>query len=221
MYTFDFSVVSSNWNVFFEGALLTLQISIVSMAAGLAIALVTLLARTSKNWLLQGAARAYIEIIRNTPFLLQLFFFFFGLPSLGVRMSPNVAAFVALSLNGGAYAAEILRGGVLSVDKGQREAGFALGLSQFQIFRYIILTPAMRAIYPALTSQFVLLLLTSSIIASISANELTSMAQALDSVTFRSFEIYFVVTLIYLGMSLTLIQIFKRAQLWLFAYPLK
>ncbi len=219
MYEFDFSVVSDNIDVFWRGALLTLQISVLSMAAGLAVALVTLMARTSRFKALRVLAKAYVEIIRNTPFLLQLFFFFFGLPSLGIKMSPNVAAFVALSMNGGAYAAEILRGGVLSIDKGQSEAGFALGLSPLQIFRYVILKPAMRAIYPALTSQFVLLLLTSSIVASISANELTSLAQALDSVTFRSFEIYFVVTLIYLAMSLAFIQVFKRLQRVLFAYP--
>jgi polar amino acid transport system permease protein len=219
VYEFDFSVVFENLDVFVRGALLTLQISCTAMIAGLAVALVTLLARTSRSGVLRWLAGAYIEVIRNTPFLLQLFFFFFGLPSLGVKMSANVAAFVALTINGGAYAAEILRGGVLSIDRGQREAGRALGLTPFQVFRYIVLKPAMRATYPALTSQFVLLMLTSSIVASISASELTSMAQALDSVTFRSFEIYFVVTLIYLAISLLLIQFFKRLQRILFPYP--
>ncbi len=219
MYQFDFGVVFENWDVFMRGTMLTLKISALASVAGFVVALVTLLARLSSSRLLNGVARAYIELVRNTPFLLQLFFFFFGLPSLGIQMGPDTAALVALAMNGGAYMAEILRGGVLSIDKGQREAGFVLGLSRLQIFCYIILTPALRAIYPALASQLVLLLLTSSIVASIAAAELTSLAQALDSVTFRSFEIYFVVTVIYLCLSLALIQITKRLQHLFFAYP--
>ena len=149
-------------------------------------------------------------MIRNTPFLLQLFFFFFGLPSLGVKMSANVAAFVAMTINGGAYAAEILRGGVLSIDRGQREAGRALGLTPFQVFRYIVLKPAMRATYPALTSQFVLLMLASSVTSQISAEELTAVANYIQSDTYRAFETYILVAIVYIILSLVM-----RAGFWL------
>ncbi|WP_108659522.1 amino acid ABC transporter permease [Acuticoccus kandeliae] len=218
-YEFDFSVVWDNYGLLLDGALMTLRLSALSMIAATIIALLTLQARSSRVALLRWIAIGYIEIIRNTPFLLQLYFFFFGLPSLGVRMSPNTAALVALALNGGAYAAEIMRGGVASIAKGQWEAGFALGLRPLQIFRYVILTPAMRAIYPALTSQFILLLLTSSIASAISASELTAVAQRLDSVTFRSFEIYFAATALYLIMSSVFTRIFNVLDRILFSYP--
>ncbi len=218
-YEFDFSVVWDNYGLLLDGALMTLRLSALSMIAATVIALLTLQARSSRVALLRWIAIGYIEIIRNTPFLLQLYFFFFGLPSLGVRMSPNTAALVALALNGGAYAAEIMRGGVASIAKGQWEAGFALGLRPLQIFRYVILTPAMRAIYPALTSQFILLLLTSSIASAISASELTAVAQRLDSVTFRSFEIYFAATALYLIMSSVFTRIFNVLDRILFSYP--
>ena len=218
-YQFDFSVVWDNMGLLLDGALMTLQLSALSIMAATVIAIITLQARTSRFRLVRWIAIAYIEIIRNTPFLLQLYFFFFGLPSLGIRMNPNTAALVALALNGGAYAAEIMRGGVASIGRGQWEAGFALGLKPLQIFRYVIFTPAMRAIYPALTSQFILLLLTSSIASAISASELTAVAQRLDSVTFRSFEIYFVATAMYLIMSSIFTRIFNLLDRILFSYP--
>lgn len=220
-YIFDFSVVWDNMGLLLDGALMTLRLSGLSMMAATVVAVITLQARTSRFALARWVAIGYIETIRNTPFLLQLYFFFFGLPSIGVRMSPNTAALVALTLNGGAYAAEIMRGGVISIGKGQWEAGFALGLRPLQIFRYVIFTPAMRAIYPALTSQFILLLLTSSIAAAISASELTAVAQRIDSVTFRSFEIYFAATVIYLLISSMFVRIFNLLDRVLFSYPIQ
>lgn len=220
-YQFDFGVVWENWSVLGRGALLTLQICAVSMLAAMVIALCVLGLRRSHLVPLRWLAMAYIELVRNTPFLLQLYFFFFALPSLGVRLSPNTAAFLALSMNGGAYAAEIIRGGVEAIPKGQWEAGLALGLRRLQVFRLIILMPALRTIYPALTSQFILLLLTSSVVAAISASELTSAAQALDSVTFRSFEIYFTVTALYLAMSWSFSRLFAWLSPRLFPYPVR
>lgn len=220
-YQFDFSPVWQNWNIFVTGTIDTLVIVVVSMALALCIALPTVLARLSRHRTLSALAGAYIEIIRNTPFLLQLYFFFFGLPAAGISMTPDVAAILALALNGGAYAAEIIRGGMLAVEAGQKEAGFALGLSRLMIYRYIILKPALRAIYPALTSQFILLFLASSVISAISASDLTSAAEMLDSTTFRSFEIYFCVTAIYLILSSLFARAFNRLGNRLFAYPVK
>jgi len=132
---------------------------------------------------------------------------------------PSTAAVAGLALNFGAYGSEILRGGVEAIDKGQREAGIALGLKPLQVFRHVILKPALRIVYPSLASQFILLLLTSSVVSSISANELTYQAQTLETTTFRSFEIYFVVWLIYLAMSFLLSRILDWIGKIAFPYP--
>ncbi|MGV6875550.1 amino acid ABC transporter permease [Pseudochelatococcus sp. B33] len=218
-YQFDFGVILKNYDILLEGTWLTIQLSVIAMTCGLAIALTMVIARRSGFPPAEMIAVAYVEIVRNTPFLVQIFLFYFGLPTLGIRMSPNTAAIVALSINVGAYATEIIRGGVDSIDRGQVEAGLATGLRPLQVFRYIILKPAMRAIYPALTSQFILIMLTSSVVASISANELTYVAQTLETMTFRSFEIYFVVTAIYLILTFLLSRIFDLIFKVVFAYP--
>ncbi len=220
-YRFDFSVILESWPRLLEGCWLTLWLSAVSMALALCIAVALVLARRSGIRPLQWIARTFIEIIRNTPFLVQVFFLFFGLPSLGISMTAGTGAIIALALNGGAFCAEIIRGGVDAIHRGQVEAGAALGLHPLQVFRYIIFRPAMRIIYPALSGQFILLLLTSSIVSSISAEELTSIAQQLESTTFRSFEIYVTVTLLYLVMSTIFAQIFKVIGRYYFSYPVK
>ena len=151
---------------------------------------------------------AFVEVVRNTPFLVQIFFIFFALPMMGMRLNPTVTAIIALAINGGAYAIEIIRGGVDSIHKGQIEAGLALGLHKAQVFRLIVLKPALRAIYPSLTSQFIMLTLTTSVCTSIAAYELTSVAQIIESDTFRSFEVYFTITLMYLVISWMMMRMF-------------
>jgi polar amino acid transport system permease protein len=167
------------------------------------------------RWLIN----AYIELIRNTPFLVQLFFFYFALPALGVRWSAHTAALAAMVVNLGAYATEIIRAGIESIPKGQIEAGLALNLNAVDIFRFVILKPALRAIYPALTSQFILLMLASSVVSAISADDLTSVAANLQSQTFRSFEIYIVVAVIYLVLSLLFSALFRLIQQRWLSYP--
>ena len=139
----------------------------------------------------------YVEFIRNTPFLIQLYFVFFALPHFGLRLGPNAAALLAMVINLGAYASEIVRAGIESVPEGQIEAGRSLGLRRFAIIRFIVLFPALKAVYPALTSQFVLLLLGSSIVSAIAAEELTAVGNTINSQTFRSFEIYTIITIMY------------------------
>ncbi|MDI1246905.1 MAG: amino acid ABC transporter permease, partial [Rhodoferax sp.] len=149
----------------------------------------------------------------------QLFFFFFALPAIGLRWSPYTAALTAMVINLGAYATEIIRSGIESIPKGQIEAGLALSLRPLQVFRLIILKPAMRAIFPALSSQFILLMLSSAVVSAISADDLTSVAANLQSQTFRSFEIYIVVTLIYLALALAFSGIFRLIQRRALSYP--
>jgi polar amino acid transport system permease protein len=127
---------------------------------------------------------------------------FFGLPSLGLRLSAGQAAVIALTVNLGAYATEIVRAGIEAIHKSQIEAGLSLGLSRLQVFRYVVLFPALKVIYPALASQFILLMLATSIVSLIAAEDLFHMAAFLESRTFRSFEIYLVVTGLYLALAL-------------------
>ena len=151
---------------------------------------------------------------------MQIFFIYFGLPSLGLSFRPDVAALIALVVNVGAYGTEIIRAGIESIRRGQIEAGIALGLKPHQIFRYIILKPALRTVYPALTSQFIFLMLTSSVVSVISANDLAAAGNDIQSQTFASFEVYLVVTAMYLVMSTTLSAIFTAIQRAAFRYPL-
>jgi polar amino acid transport system permease protein len=217
-YQFQFGDVFASWEDLLDGAWMTTQLSGTAMLIGLAVAVVCAMAKTSGPRPLRWLVNAYVEIIRNTPFLVQIFLIFFGLPSLGLRLSPWQAALIAMVVNVGAYATEIIRAGIESIHKGQVEAGMALGLGKLQVFRYVVLIPALRAVYPALTSQFILLMLTSSVVSAISAEELTSIANDIQSQTFRSFEIYIVVTVMYLVMSLMFSALFTGIYRALFAY---
>ncbi|MDI6025293.1 amino acid ABC transporter permease [Corticibacterium sp. UT-5YL-CI-8] len=220
-YTFDFGTLLPYWPQLLYACLLTLWLASTAVVCGFIIGIITVLARRSGVKVLRAIALSYIEIIRNTPFLVQVFFIFFGLPTVGISFTPWTAAFIALSLNCGAFSAEIIRGGVDAIPRGQFEAGAALGLTPLQVFRYIILKPALRVIYPALSGQFILALLTTSIVSSISAEELTSTAQLIDSDLFRSFEIYIVVTLLYLVLATIFSTIFKGIDRVFFSYPIK
>ena len=200
-YVFQFGVVTDHIGELLLGAWLTIQLTAASMAAGLAIGILGALAKTARAAPLRWVVEVYVEAIRNTPFLVQLLFVFLGLPTLGIRLDADTAAFLAMSVNVGAYAVEIVRAGIEAVPKGQIEAGIALGLGRFQIFRHIVLVPALHTVYPALTSQFVFMLLSSSLVSQISAHDLTYAANILQSTTYRSFEIYFAVTIMYLMLA--------------------
>lgn len=197
-YQFQFNVIWQHWPLFLEGVLLTIQITAIATALGLVIGTIMAGLQLMKNRAISGIIQAYIEVIRNTPFLVQLFFVFFGLPTLGLKLQAGHAALIALTINIGAYATEIVRAGIEEISKGQIEAGRSLGLSGLQIFTHVILKPALMTVYPALTSQFILIMLNSSVISVISAQELAYQAKFIQSRTFRSFEIYFFVTILYL-----------------------
>ena len=208
-YSFQFHDVFAAWPLLVRGTWITIQLSLTATAIGLAVAVLCAWAKTSGPAALRWIVNAYIELIRNTPFLVQLFFFFFGLPALGLRWSAHNAALVAMVVNLGAYATEIIRAGIQSIPRGQVEAGLALNLRPHQVFRHVILKPALRTIFPALTSQFILLMLSSAVVSAISADDLMSVAANLQSQTFRSFEIYIVVAVIYLVLTLVFSALFK------------
>lgn len=218
-YTFDFGAVLDRAPELLWGSLGTLGLALAGMLLALVIGIVGVVARTSKSEITRTPVIVFIEVVRNTPFLVQIFFIYFALPLMGIRLNPTVTAIIALGINGGAYAIEIIRGGVESVSRGQIEAGFALGLHKADVFRLIVLKPALRAIYPSLTSQFILLTLTTSVCTSIAAYELTSAAQRIESDTFRSFEVYFTVTAIYLVISSLMMGLFALISRHYFNYP--
>lgn len=220
MYHFDFAPVFANFDHLLGGAAVTMELSCGAMLVGLVISIVCAVAKTSRVAPLRWIVSIYVEAIRNTPFLIQIFFIYFGLPIVGISFNPNTAALIALLVNVGAYGTEIIRAGIESIQRGQVEAGIALGLKRFQVLRYIVLKPALRTVYPALTSQFIFLMLTSSVVSVISATDLAAAGNDINSQTFASFETYIVVTAMYLVMSSALSAFFSAIQRLAFRYPL-
>jgi polar amino acid transport system permease protein len=200
-YQFDFAALAPYWPDFIAGAIATVQMTVVAVAIGLVIGVLCAVARRSSHGWLRLIVGIYIEIVRNTPFIVQIFFIFFGLSSIGITMPVFFASVFAMVINVGAYTAEIVRAGMEAVHPSQIEAAEALGLSRFQIYRDIILMPSIERVYPALTSQFILMMLSTSITSQISAEELTGVANNIQSYTFRSFETYIVIALLYLAIT--------------------
>lgn len=220
-YTLDFTPVIDGLPSLLMACLGTFVLAIGGMMLAIVIGIGGVVLRSSPVAPMRWLVIAFVELIRNTPFLVQIFFIYFALPFIGIRLDPTPTAIIALGINGGAYAIEIIRGGVQSIPKGQTEAGLALGLHKAQVFRLIILKPALRAIFPSLASQFVLLTLTTSIASAISAYELTSVSQRIESDSFRSFEVYFTVTALYLVISWLMMRLFAFFSARYFAYPVK
>ena len=201
-YTFQFRDVFAQQDAIVDGLVLTLELSVGTILLGFAIGiLVAAVLVYGKPWA-RRIAGGYVEVIRNTPLIVQLFLIFFGLPSLGLKLDVITASVIALTINLGAYTAEIVRAGFESIPKSQIEAGISLGLTGPQVFRHVILLPALKNVYPSLTSQFVLMMLATSVVSQISAAELFHAGSIIQSRTFRDFEVYTVLALLYLGLSL-------------------
>lgn len=210
-YEFDYSSVLAHWPQFLEGAWMTIKLSFPATIIGFVFG--TLLAigrRDPRNWL-RRVCGAYVEAVRNTPLLVQVFLVFFGLATLGWKVSAFDAALISMVINVAAYSSEIMRAGMDSVQRGQIEAAECLGLTRAQIYWHVVILPSMEKVYPALTSQFVLLMLATSITSQISVEELTAMANTVQAETFRPFEAYIVVAIGYLVLSLLM-----RLGIWAF-----
>ncbi|MFT4002227.1 MAG: amino acid ABC transporter permease [Rhizobium sp.] len=184
-----------------DGLRLTVVLGIQSMILSVVIGVIGAVSRQYGAFPLRIVAVAYVELIRNTPLLVQIFVVFFTLPAIGLRLDPETAGLVALSANGGAYMTEIIRAGLVAIPKGQVEAAYALGLSGPQALRDVIGVPALKIIYPALVSQCVVMLLNTSICSQIAVNELTATVNTIDSNTFRSFELYVLLVVVYVALS--------------------
>ena len=189
-----------------KGLKITLNLTWISLILTYIIGLVTALMRLSNSLLARGIARVYLELTRNTPLLVQIFFMYFVVAPI-LDIDRFVAGVLALSLFEGSYASEIYRSGIVAVNKGQWEASYTLGLSTYQNYRYIILPQAIRRILPPLTSQAVSLIKDSSLVSVIAIYEMTMYANEIASETFLVFEIFFTIAAIYLVLTITLSQI--------------
>jgi len=201
MVQLDFLAVLSQWPALLRGAAFTLALTAVAAVAGVALGIACGWARAWGPAWLRAVVGTYVELIRNTPFIVQLFFIFFGLPSLGLRLTPELASVIAMIVNLGAYAAEIVRAGIDNTPRGQIEAARSLALTERQVFQWVILPPALARVWPALVSQIIIVMLGSAVCGQIAARELSYEANLIQSRNFRAFEAYIVATVIYLGLA--------------------
>jgi polar amino acid transport system permease protein len=216
-YQLDFSVLAEYSGLLLKGVGVTLGLTTIAATLGIALSIGgAATARWGLKWA-RALVALYVELIRNTPFIVQLFFVFFGLPSLGLQLSALQAAVLAMTINLTAYSIEIVRAGIEAVASGQREAGLALGVGPATVFFWVILPQAIANVYPALVSQIVITMLESAVVSQIAVTDLTHVADFIQSRTYRAFETYFAITLVYLAMSVCLRWLFARAGRRLFA----
>jgi polar amino acid transport system permease protein len=206
-YQFDFIPVLQNADLLLRGALFTLELTAIGTLLGVSVGIVGAIVRAWKIQPFSAIFGVYVELIRNTPFLVQLFFIFFGLPSLGLQISEWQAAVLAMVINLGAYSTEIIRAGIQAIPRGQLEASAALAMTRFETFRYVVLVPALGKVWPALSSQIIIVMLGSAVCSQIATEELSFAANFIQSRNFRAFETYIITTLIYLCMALLIRQL--------------
>jgi polar amino acid transport system permease protein len=203
-YQLDFGALLQYLGLFLEGTAVTLGLTAVASFFGIAIGIGGAATYRSKCAWCRKLVAAYVELIRNTPFIVQMFFFFFGLPSMGLRLSALQAAALAMTVNLAAYAIEIMRAGLEAVPMGQSEAGRSLGLRPLLIFVMIVLPQALANVYPALVGQITITMLESAVVSQIAVVDLTHVADFIQSRNFRSFETYLIVTVMYLALAIAL-----------------
>lgn len=188
--------------VLMDGFILTLSISFISIVLGSLLGLLIAVTRSLAPRWAQWPFVAYVEVIRNTPLLVQLLIIFLGLPAMGIRLSPFESSILGLTINTAAYCSEIFRAGIDATHKSQIEAGLSLGLSPVQVAQYVIVPPAAAKVWPALVSQCVLLTLASSVCSFISLEEISGSAYTIQSATFLTLEVYLIIGAMYLALSM-------------------
>ncbi|MHB1669939.1 MAG: amino acid ABC transporter permease [Thiomonas sp.] len=202
--TLDFATVLAQWPILLRGFGLTCVLTAMMTVFGTLLGIACAWSRAQGPRWLGLAVGVYVELFRNTPFIIQLFFIFFGLPSLGLRFDPVTASIVALTLDLGAYASEIIRAGIEATPRGQVEAAQSLALTRWQIFSRVVLPPGLARVWRALVSQIIIVMLVSAICSQISTKEISYAADLISSRTFHSFESYLVATALYLGLAVVL-----------------
>lgn len=220
-YQLQFGDLSAYAGMFASGAAVTLALTAASTLLGVSVGVLGAAACESRYASLRRATFCYVEGIRNTPFLVQLFFVFFGLPALGIHIGEYTAAVAAMTLNLGAYSVEILRAGIRAVPRGHHEAAAALAMSPRETFVHVLLPQAFAKVFPALASQIVITMLGSAVVSQISVADLTYAASYVQSRNFRAFETYFLIALVYFAMALALRAALHAAGRRLFARNLR
>ena len=208
---FDFLSILVEWRMLLKGVVWTLGLTFISAVIGVVVGVACAWARTYGGAWLRTLVGVYVELIRNTPFIVQLFFVFFGLPAAGIKLSPETASIIAMVVNLGAYAAEIIRAGIEATPRGQIEAALSLAMNQAQVFIRVVLPPALRKVWPALVSQIIIVMLGSAVCGQISTEELSYAANLIQSRNFRAFEAFLIATGIYLVLSIAV----RRLLNWL------
>ena len=201
---FDFGAVLSQWPLLVTGMLWTIGLTAISALLGVALGVVFAWVRSHGAPWLKWVVGTYVELIRNTPFIVQLFFIYFGLPAAGVKLSAETASVIAMVVNFSAYATEIVRAGIAATPKGQIEAAASLALSRMQTFTRVVLPPALKKVWPALVSQTIIVMLGSAVCGQISTPELSYAANLIQSRNFRAFEAFIVATVLYLLLAMAL-----------------
>jgi polar amino acid transport system permease protein len=207
----DFSDVIRAWPLFLEGIWLTCVLTVVGCLGGTLLGTACAWGRIQGPVWLKAVLACYVELFRNTPFIIQIFFIYFGLASVGLKMGAVPASLISLILNLGAYACEIVRAGIEATPRGQIEAAQSLALNRWQIFTRVMVVPALARVWPALVSQLVIIMLASSVCSQISAEEVSYAANFVAGKTFRSFESFTVVTACYLVLAIIL----RKLLLWI------
>lgn len=209
---FDWLTPLVHWKELVSGALVTLGITLITFILAFILGIILGFARYAKreriiNRITYYIATAYIEVIRNTPALIQIYLIYFGLPEFGIRLKPLSAGILALVINNSAYIAEIVRAGLRSINKGQQEAAQAIGLSILRIFGLVIFPQALRNIFPALGNQLIMIVFGTALLSIVDVRELTDVALILNAETFRTLEIFVAITVMYYIMTLFLARL--------------
>ena len=213
-----FKVVIPYLNDMFTGLGYSVLLTVISMALGMVVGIAAYLGKSSSHKCVSAVSKGYIELIRNTPMLVQLYILYFGLPEIGVDLSPLTASVIAMVINGGAYIAEIMRSGFQSIPYGLQEAGMALGMTSRQVFLNIRLKLALKNAFPALINQFILLFLFSSVTSTISMPELTYITFNLQSSTARVFEVLLISGAMYYVITILFVALFRKCEKKLFSW---
>ncbi|MFY4776089.1 amino acid ABC transporter permease [Metabacillus sp. RGM 3146] len=200
----DFSILINNFDQYMAGFLNTVKASVIALIASFIIGVIIAVMRISPYKILRFAGTAYVEFIRNIPLLLIAFFIFVGLPSIGIRFNGFLSGTIALSIYTASFVAEAVRAGILSVDKGQMEAGRSSGLTYLQTMRYIILPQAIKIVIPPLGNQFINLVKNSSILGVITGLDLMYFGDSVSSETYVVFDVYIFVAMFYLILTVPL-----------------
>ena len=208
---FDFGAVLVDWRLLAKGVAWTIGLTAIATVIGMAVGVACAWARANGPPWLRWVAGSYVELIRNTPFIVQLFFIFFGLPAAGVKLTPETASIIAMVMNLGAYSTEIIRAGIEATPKGQIEAAVSLALNKLQVFIRVVLPPALKKVWPAMVSQIIIVMLGSAVCGQISTEELSYAANLIQSRNFRAFESFIIATLIYLALAVALRRLLNWA----------